>query len=107
MIYASGTYLPAAAGDVLTARYETSLNTYRRLFGIRAARAISPSELVLEYDTPRGAAALTLLLDGGVLRGAALSGAAEVDIREAVTTAVERNDAPGLIADVLLRLRPL
>jgi len=49
---------------------------------------------------------LRLVLEAGVLRDASLRGA-DVDISEAVTTAVDRNDTPGLIADVLLRLRPL
>lgn len=89
--------------------------------GIRSARVVSPSQLVLEYDTtlpgsPTGVAQLTLLFDAqqrlidAVLTGAGageVDGEAEPDIREACATAVDRNDAAGLIADVLVRLRPL
>lgn len=100
-------------------RYESTLNTYKHLLGIRAAHAVSPSQLVLEYDTPLCAtgARLTLLFDGPRLvdaelaaaggEGAELDPSVDTDMREAVATAVDRNDAAGLIADVLVRLRPL
>lgn len=61
-------------------RYAASLSTYRALLGIRAVRAQSDSELVLEYDVPGQddktgtPASLTLTFDGaGKLEDAKVS----------------------------------
>lgn len=104
------------------------MTTYRALLGIRSARATSDSELVLEYDVPSesvagGRAEITLQFgEDRRLISALVSLAASFGIKltrqfngsegdstfqQLVATAREANDAPGLIADVLMRLRPL
>jgi hypothetical protein len=79
------------------------------MLGIRSARAISADELLFEYDVAGVTAALTLLLENGVLRDAKLvydgPGVTDAQLNEVVENAVDANDAPGLIADVLVRLR--
>ncbi|KJE02173.1 hypothetical protein I311_04229 [Cryptococcus gattii NT-10] len=84
----------------------SSMSFYRSLLGIRSVRAVSETELHLEYDMPQGPIVLVMKLDELTKRlaDAALIGS-DIDIAEAVGIAAGSNDVPGLIADVLARLR--
>lgn len=85
--------------------YAASLAAYRALLGIKDARAVSKSELLLEYEG-EGEPRLHLYFDGGRFEDAALQGR-EVDIADAVEDARDRNDPSRLVSAVLARLRPL
>ncbi|KIR58679.1 hypothetical protein I314_05518 [Cryptococcus bacillisporus CA1873] len=84
----------------------SSMSFYRSLLGIRSVRAVSETELHLEYDVPQGPIILVMKFDELTKRlaDAALIGS-DIDIAEAVGIAAGSNDVPGLIADVLARLR--
>lgn len=84
----------------------SSMSLYRSLLGIRSVRAVSETELHLEYDVPQGSIILAMKFDELTKRlaDAALIGS-DIDIAEAVGIAAGSNDVPGLIADVLARLR--
>ncbi|KAE8538047.1 hypothetical protein D1P53_006114 [Cryptococcus gattii VGV] len=84
----------------------SSMSFYRSLLGIRSVRAVSETELHLEYDVPQGPIILVMKFDELTKRlaDAALVGS-DIDIAEAVGIAAGSNDVPGLIADVLARLR--
>ncbi|WVQ71594.1 hypothetical protein IAR50_001134 [Cryptococcus sp. DSM 104548] len=84
----------------------SSMSFYRSLLGIRSVQAATDNELHLEYDVPNGPVTLALAFDPLTKRlsDATLVGS-DIDIVEMVSVAVGNNDVPGLIADVLVRLR--
>ncbi|WVQ78048.1 hypothetical protein IAT38_000129 [Cryptococcus sp. DSM 104549] len=85
----------------------SSMSFYRSLLGIHSVKAASDNELHLEYDVPQGPVTLALVFDPLTKRlaDASLIGS-DMDITEAVGIASGgSNDVPGLIADVLVRLR--
>ncbi|KGB74278.1 hypothetical protein I307_05009 [Cryptococcus deuterogattii 99/473] len=84
----------------------SSMSFYRSLLGIRSVRAVSETELHLEYDVPQGPVILVMKFDELTKRlaDAALIGS-DIDVAEAVGIAAGSNDVPGLIADVLAGLR--
>ncbi|WVF72244.1 hypothetical protein IAT40_007056 [Kwoniella sp. CBS 6097] len=85
----------------------SSMSFYKSLLGIKSVKAASDNELHLEYDVPNGPVTLALVFDEYNKRfiDAHLIGS-NVDISESVGIAAGSNDVPGLIADVLVRLRP-
>ncbi|WWD15623.1 hypothetical protein CI109_100045 [Kwoniella shandongensis] len=93
--------------DEICRWFTSSLAFYRSLLGIRSVKAVSENELHLEYDVPNGPMVLALMFDELTKRfiDARLIGN-DMDISEAVGIAAGSNDVPGLIADVLVRLRP-
>ncbi|WVO12826.1 hypothetical protein L204_100434 [Cryptococcus depauperatus] len=84
----------------------SSISFYRSLLGIRSVKAVSNEELHLEYDVPNGSVVLVITFDALTKRfsSASLRGS-NLDITEAAGVAEGSNDIPGLIADVLMRLR--
>ncbi|WRT67088.1 uncharacterized protein IL334_004054 [Kwoniella shivajii] len=93
--------------DEICRWYTSSMTFYRSLLGIKSVKAISDNELHLEYDVPGGPVTLVLEFDELTKRfaDARLIGN-DMDISESVGIAAGANDVPGLVADVLLRLRP-
>ncbi|OCF36536.1 hypothetical protein I316_01786 [Kwoniella heveanensis BCC8398] len=85
----------------------SSMAFYKSLLGIKSVKAVSDNELHLEYDVPNGPVTLGLVFDEYTKRfiDAHLIGS-DIDISEPVGVAAGSNDVPGLIADVLVRLRP-
>ncbi|WVQ98684.1 hypothetical protein IAU59_005815 [Kwoniella sp. CBS 9459] len=85
----------------------SSMTFYKSLLGIKSIKAVSDNELHMEYDVPHGPVTLALMFDEYNKRfiDAHLLGS-NVDISEPVGLAAGSNDVPGLIADVLVRLRP-
>ncbi|WWC90102.1 uncharacterized protein L201_005035 [Kwoniella dendrophila CBS 6074] len=94
--------------DEICRWYSSSLSFYRSLLGIKSVKAVTDNELHLEYDVPNGSVILEVTFDELTKRlvDAKLSGS-DIDITEPVNIAAEANDVPGLVADVLLRLRPV
>ncbi|ODN84746.1 hypothetical protein L202_00625 [Cryptococcus amylolentus CBS 6039] len=84
----------------------SSMSFYRSLLGIRFVQAATDNELHLEYDVPNGPVTLALAFDPLTKRlsDATMIGS-DLDVAEAITVAIGNNDVPGLIADVLVRLR--
>lgn len=123
--------------ECLHLRLNSAMAFYRTLFGIRSVRTVSPTILHLEYDAPMESSdsagqrkkemipvtlevefdeTTTRLRDARVGPVSRLVGAftnldelldLELDIAEAVGIAVAANDVPGLVAEVLMRLRPV
>ncbi|GFZ46197.1 hypothetical protein JCM24511_04444 [Saitozyma sp. JCM 24511] len=104
--------------DELCQWLSSSIATYRKLMGIRSVRASvdGPQQLLhIEYEVtpagnskePVGVATLVSRFDGATRRlaNAQLQGS-DMNIEEAVNVAKRGNDVPGLVADVLMRLRP-
>ncbi|KAK4684696.1 hypothetical protein P7C73_g5473, partial [Tremellales sp. Uapishka_1] len=87
--------------------YTSSMTFYKSLLGIKSVKAISPLELHLEYTTssPKSSATLVLLFGPDKRLETARMLNDELDIDESSSIAVRSNDIPGLVADVLLRLR--
>lgn len=86
--------------------YAASLAAYRNLLGIKGARAVSKTELVLGYEE-EGEPKLHLHFDAsGRFEDAALEGSG-LEIADAVEDARERNDPARLVSAILARLRPL
>ncbi|WVW83168.1 hypothetical protein I302_105186 [Kwoniella bestiolae CBS 10118] len=93
--------------DEICRWYSSSMAFYRSLLGIKSVKAVSDSELHMEYDVPIGPVTLALTFDEMSKRfaDARLIGS-DMDISESVGIAAGSNDVPGLVADVLVRLRP-
>ncbi|WVQ70141.1 uncharacterized protein L199_008366 [Kwoniella botswanensis] len=93
--------------DEICRWYSSSLSFYRSLLGIKSVKAVSDNELHMEYDVPNGPVTLALIFDEVTKRfaDARLIGS-DLDISESVGIAAGSNDVPGLVADVLVRLRP-
>ncbi|CAK9780172.1 unnamed protein product [Cutaneotrichosporon oleaginosum] len=84
--------------------YSARLAAYRSLMGIKGARAVSKTELEIEYDD---GATLQLYFDVlGRFEDAALKGHA-MELADLVDDARERNDPARLVSAVLANLRPL
>ncbi|KAK8870084.1 hypothetical protein IAR55_000654 [Kwoniella newhampshirensis] len=93
--------------DEICRWFTSSLAFYRSLLGIQSVKAVSENELHLEYDGPDGPVVLALIFDDLTKRfidGRLIGN--DMDISEAVGIAAGSNDVPGLVADVLVRLRP-
>ncbi|KAK6902882.1 hypothetical protein L486_08378 [Kwoniella mangroviensis CBS 10435] len=93
--------------DEICRWYSSSTSFYRSLLGIKSVKAVSDYELHMEYDVPNGPVTLALIFDEATQRfaDARLIGS-DLDISEPVGIAAGSNDVPGLVADVLVRLRP-
>ncbi|WWC61172.1 uncharacterized protein I303_103752 [Kwoniella dejecticola CBS 10117] len=93
--------------DEICRWYSSSMAFYRSLLGIQSVKAVSDNELHMEYDVPNGPVILALMFDEVTKRfvDANLIGS-DIDISECVSIAAGANDVPGLVSDVLLRLRP-
>ncbi|RXK36705.1 hypothetical protein M231_06012 [Tremella mesenterica] len=92
--------------DEVCRSLSASIVTYRGIMGIREIKAPSDRELQLTYDVP-SKDPITLIIEfdqSKRLAGARLLGS-DIDIGESVDHCVSSNDVPGLIADVLIRIR--
>lgn len=91
---------------------------YKSLLGIQTIQQLNDNELHITYEAPQGPMTLAMQLDSRTKRlvDAMVSLLplctanpklldVDIDISEAVALAVTSNDVPGLIADVLLRIR--
>ncbi|KAL7422301.1 hypothetical protein Q5752_002947 [Cryptotrichosporon argae] len=102
--------------DELCGWYTSSIAFYRSLLGIKDVRAVSDAELHLTYaagaagsgaGADAGDVELALVFDAGRRFENAWLIGTDANVDEAVSTAVANNDVPGLVADVLVRLRPM
>ncbi|WWC69508.1 uncharacterized protein I206_103450 [Kwoniella pini CBS 10737] len=94
--------------DEICRWYSSSMAFYRSLLGIRSVKAVSDNELHMEYEVNDGQVTLALHFDEVTKRltDASLIGS-DIDISESVGIAAGANDVAGLVADVLVRLRPV
>lgn len=78
------------------------MNTqYRTLLGIKAM-TVEEGRTTVEYDE-----GVTLTLDFAPKLVAASVSGMDADVSEAINAAVSANDTAGLVADILVRIRPL